>query len=154
MTTSPTDRIEKQLRLDVPQSRAWRALTDTKQFGAWFGVAIDGPFVAGAPARGFITIKGYEHVPFDAIVDRIEPESHFSFRWRPYAIDPNVDYSAEPRTLVSFTLEPVDGGTLLTVVETGFDGIPAERRVKAFEMNTRGWEGQLRNIAKYLLPAP
>ncbi len=151
MTPSSTDRIEKQLRLDAPPSRVWRALTDARQFGSWFNCVIEGEFVAGAPARGRMTNKGYEHVPFDAIIETIQPETFFAFRWRPYAIDPNVDYSAEPRTLVSFTLEPVDGGTLLTVVESGFDGIPAERRTKAFEMNSRGWEGQLRNIAKYLL---
>lgn len=150
---SPTDRIEKQLHLDNPRARVWRALTDAKEFGSWFGAALNGPFTPGATVRGLMTIKGHEHVPFEAIVETMEPERHFSFWWRPYAIDPAVDYSAEPRTLVTFTLDEVDGGTMLTVVESGFDGIPAGRRLKAFEMNTKGWEGQLRNIHKYLAPS-
>ncbi|GAC1517430.1 MAG: SRPBCC family protein [Gemmatimonadaceae bacterium] len=146
-----TDRIEKQVRLESPRSRVWRALTDAREFGTWFGVALQGAFMAGKPIRGQITTPGYEHVPFEAIVDRIEPERFFSFRWRPYAIDPAVDYSAEPRTLVEFTLEDADGGTLLTVVESGFDGIPASRRVKAFEMNARGWAAQCVRIQNYLV---
>jgi uncharacterized protein YndB with AHSA1/START domain len=151
MTSSTTsDRLEKQIQLDSPRSRVWRALTDTKQFGAWFGVDLQGTFAPGAATRGNLTVKGYEHVPFEVIVEKIEPERLFSFRWRPYAIDPNVDYSKEPRTLVTFTLEPVDGGTVLTVVESGFDGIPAERRAKAFEMDSKGWEGQMKNIKKFL----
>lgn len=149
-STTTSDRIEKQIRLDSPRSRVWRALTDAKQFGAWFGVDLQGAFARGVTIHGKLTIKGYEHVPFDVIVESIEPERFFSFRWRPYAIDPNVDYSKEPRTLVAFTLEEADGGTLLTVVESGFDGIPASRRAKAFEMNSRGWAGQLENIRKYV----
>jgi uncharacterized protein YndB with AHSA1/START domain len=152
MTSSTTsDRIEKQIQLDSPRSRVWRALTDTRQFGAWFGVDLQGTFAPGAPTRGKMTPKGYEHVTFEVIVEKMEPERLFSFRWRPYAIDPNVDYSKEPRTLVTFTLEPVDGGTVLTVVESGFDGIPAERRAKAFEMDSKGWEGQMKNIKKFLV---
>jgi uncharacterized protein YndB with AHSA1/START domain len=145
-----TDRIEKQIQLSSPRSRVWRALTDAKQFGAWFGVDLKGTFAAGATVRGKITSKGYEHVPFDVIVEAMEPERFFSFRWHPYAIDPDVDYSKEPRTLVAFTLEPVDGGTVLTVVESGFDGIPASRRAKAFEMDSSGWASQLVRIQKYL----
>jgi uncharacterized protein YndB with AHSA1/START domain len=148
-TTTP-DRIEKQVRIDSPRSRVWRALTDSKQFGEWFGVKLEGPFTSGQPIRGKMANKGYEHVTFEAIVDKIEPEKFFSFRWRPYAIDPNADYSKEPRTLVAFTLKEVDGGTELTVVESGFDGIPAERRAKAFEMDSNGWAAQMKNINKYV----
>jgi uncharacterized protein YndB with AHSA1/START domain len=154
MPSSTTDRIEKQVRLDSPRSRVWRALTDSQQFGEWFGVKLEGPFTQGAPIRGKMTNKGYEHVSFEAIVDKIEPERFFSFRWRPYAIDPNVDYSKEPRTLVAFTLKEVDGGTELTVVESGFDGIPAERRAKAFEMDSKGWAAQMGNIKKYVAEHP
>jgi uncharacterized protein YndB with AHSA1/START domain len=149
-TSTSTDRIEKQIRLDSPRSRVWRALTDSQQFGEWFGVKLEGPFKPGAPIHGKMTNKGYEHVAFEAIVEKIDPERLFSFRWRPYAIDPNVDYSKEPRTLVTFTLEPADGATVLTVVESGFDGIPASRREKAFEMDSKGWGAQMGNIQKYL----
>ena len=153
-TTTTSDRIEKQVRLDSPRSRVWRALTDSKQFGEWFGVNLEGPFASGQPIRGKMANKGYEHVTFEAIVEKIEPEQLFSFRWRPYAIDPNVDYSKEPRTLVTFTLEPVDGGTVLTVVESGFDGIPAERRAQAFEMDSKGWASQMERIKKYVAEHP
>ena len=148
--TSSTDRIERQIRLSSPRSRVWRALTDAREFGKWFGVDFHDEFKPGATVRGRLTIKNYDHLTMDFIVDRIEPERYFSFRWHPYAIDPNEDYSKEPMTLVAFTLESADGGTLLTVVESGFDRIPASRRIKAFEMNTKGWEGQLKNIEKYL----
>ncbi len=153
-STTTSDRIEKQVRLDSPRARVWRALTDTKQFGQWFGVDLHGTFVPGAPTRGKMTPKGYEHVTFECIVEKMEPERYFSFRWRPYAIDPNVDYSKEPRTLVAFTLEEVDGGTVLTVVESGFDGIPASRRAKAFEMDSKGWAAQMENIRKYVAEHP
>jgi uncharacterized protein YndB with AHSA1/START domain len=147
---SSTDRIEKQIQLSSPRSRVWRALTDTKEFGTWFGVDLKGTFVAGATVRGKMAVKGYEHVTFEVIVEKMEPERFFSFRWHPYAIEPEVDYSKEPRTLVAFTLEQVDGGTALKVVESGFDAIPASRRAKAFEMDSKGWAAQLVNIQKYL----
>jgi len=144
-----TDRIEQQVRLPNPQSRVWRALSDAAQFAEWFGVKLDGPFTAGKSTNGKITIKGHE-VTFEFAIEAIEPERRFAFRWHPYAIDPNVDYSSEPMTLVEFTLETVEGGTMLKVVESGFDKIPASRRVEAFQMNTNGWTGQMSRIAKYL----
>jgi uncharacterized protein YndB with AHSA1/START domain len=149
-TLISTDRLEKQIRLDSPRSRVWRALTDAREFGTWFGVALDGTFAPGANVCGRITIPGHTHCIFDAVVEAMEPERFFSFRWHPYAVDPDVDYSQEPRTLVEFTLEPDGEGTLLTVVESGFDAIPASRRAKAFEMNSAGWAGQLKNIRKHV----
>jgi uncharacterized protein YndB with AHSA1/START domain len=149
-SSTGSDRIEKQILLNSPRSRVWRALTDAREFGKWFGVDLEGAFAAGATIRGKMTVKGHEHVTFEAVVEAIEPERLFSFRWRPYAIDPGVDYSSEPRTLVAFTLEEIDGGTLLTVVESGFDGIPASRRAKAFEMDSKGWTAQMANIQKHL----
>ena len=149
-STSTPDRIERQIQLSSPRSRVWRALTDSKEFGQWFGVDLTAPFSPGAKVTGRITSKGYEHLTFDLVVDKIEPERLFSFRWHPYGIDPNVDYSKEPMTLIVFTLEPVNGGTLLKVVESGFDKIPASRRAKAFEMDSSGWTGQMKNIEKYL----
>ena len=147
--TSTTDRIEKEIRLDSPRSRVWRALTDAKEFGRWFGAEMRGTFTPGAPTRGTITMKGQEYL-IELVVEAMEPERLFSFRWHPFAIDRDADYSKEPMTLVTFTLEPVDGGTLLKVAETGFDAIPASRRAIAFEMNTKGWAGQVENVRKYL----
>jgi uncharacterized protein YndB with AHSA1/START domain len=149
MTTS-TDRIEKQVILDAPRSRVWRALTDVSQFNAWFGVSLTKPFEPGAEVSGTIAIRGYEHVTMRIWIDTMEPERLFSFRWHPYAVEPGVDYSAEPTTLVSFTLEDAPGGTKLTIVESGFDAIPASRRAKAFDMNEKGWASQGENIRKFV----
>jgi uncharacterized protein YndB with AHSA1/START domain len=147
-----TDRIEQHVLLPNPQSRVWRALSESTQFAEWFGIKFDGTFTVGKSTFGKITIKGQE-VTFEFAIVAIEPEHRFAFRWHPYAIDANVDYSNEPMTLVDFTLESVDGGTMLKVVESGFDRIPASRRVEAFQMNTNGWTGQMKRIAKYLAEA-
>ena len=145
-----TDRIEKQIRLSVPRARVWRALTDPREFGQWFGVKLGGAVASGAQLRGPITHPGYEHLTFEATVEKVEPEKRFSFRWHPYAIEPSVDYSSEPTTLVVFTLEEVEGGTLLKVVESGFDGIPLARRMAAYRGNEEGWTGQVTAIERYL----
>ena len=152
-TTTTTDRIEKQVMLEAPRSRVWRALTDVEQFNAWFGVSLTTPFSAGAEVRGRITIRNYDHVTMSIWIEKMEPERFFSFRWHPYAIEPGVDYSAEPTTLVSFTLADAPGGTRLTIVESGFDAIPESRRAKAFGMNEKGWAGQAENIRKFLAGA-
>jgi len=146
-----TDRIEKQIRLSAPRARVWRALTDPQEFGQWFGVKLSGTVAPGAKLRGPMNSScGHEDVTFEATVETVEPEQRYAFRWHPYAIEPGVDYSSEPTTLIVFTLEDVAGGTLLTVVESGFDKIPASRRVKAFEMNSHGWAIQLENIKRHL----
>lgn len=150
-STSSTDRIERSTLINAPVSQVWRALTNAEEFGNWFGAALKGKkFVAGQQVQGQITIEGYRHVMFDALIERIEPEKLFSYRWHPYAVDPAVDYSKEPTTLVEFTLKDTGKGTLLTVVESGFDKIPVARRADAIRMNTGGWEGQLGNIQKYV----
>jgi uncharacterized protein YndB with AHSA1/START domain len=151
-TATDTDRIERSVTLDAPRPRVWHALTDAETFGTWFGANLAGQaFAAGRRARGPITITGFTHVVFDVVVDLVEPMDRFAFRWHPYAVDPSVDYAAETPTLVTFTLADVPGGgTRLTVVESGFDQVPAHRRAQAFRMNTNGWEGQLRNIAKHV----
>ena len=149
-TTTSSDRIEKQITLDAPRSRVWRALTDVKQFNKWFGVSLETPFSTGAEASGKIGIRGYEHVTMTIWIETMEPERFFSFRWHPYAIEPDVDYSKEPTTLVSFTLEDAGDATQLTIVESGFDAIPESRRAKAFSMNSSGWSGQAENIRKFL----
>src|SRR6185369_7091805 len=146
------DRIEKQIELKAPVSRVWRALTDHREFGEWFRVRIDGPFVPGQVSTGNITYPGYEHLKWEAVVQKMEPEKLFSFTWHPYAIDRNTDYSGEPPTLVEFTLEPIPGGTLLRVTESGFDKIPANRRAEAFRMNDGGWTQQMKNIEKHVSP--
>ncbi len=146
-----TNRIEKRIELKAPVTRVWQALTDHKQFGEWFRVKIEGPFVAGQTSQGHITYPGYEHVKWHAVVQKIEPEHYFSYTWHPYAIDPNIDYSKEPSTLVEFTLEKIPGGTLLIVTETGFDNIPQDRRFEAFRMNDSGWSEQIKNIEKYVI---
>jgi uncharacterized protein YndB with AHSA1/START domain len=149
-----TDRIEKTIELQAPVSRVWRALTDHREFGTWFGVRLDGPFVPGQVCRGKITHPGYEHVRWEAVVQAMEPERLFSFTWHPYAIEPDQDYSGEPPTLVEFTLQSIAGGTLLRVVESGFDKIPAERRREAFRMNESGWSEQVRIITQHVEQTP
>jgi uncharacterized protein YndB with AHSA1/START domain len=146
-----TDRIEKTVVLKAPRSRVWRALAIPEEFAAWFGVRLEGQqFVPSARVRGQITIPGYEHVVLDLTVEKVEPERFFSYRWHPYAVEPGVDYSSEPTTLVEFRLEEVAGGTRLTVVESGFDRIPLARRAEAFRMNEGGWTGQLKNIERHV----
>ena len=144
------DRIEKTVELKAPVARVWRALTDHREFGQWFQVRLDGPFVPGEVARGNITHPGYEHLRWEAVVQRMEPERLFSFTWHPYAIDPNQDYSGEPPTLVEFTLEKIATGTRLRIVESGFDKLPSKRRDEAFRMNDRGWSIQTENIAQHV----
>ena len=145
-----TDRIEKSIEINAPVSRVWRALTDHRAFGQWFRVRLDGPFVAGEASHGQITHPGYEHVRWTAVVQKIEPERLLSFTWHPYAIDPKQDYSAEPQTLIEFTLEKTATGTLLRLVESGFDTLPEKRRFDAFRMNERGWSQQMENIARHV----
>jgi len=144
------DRIEKTIDLKAPVSRVWRALTDHAEFGTWFRVRLEGPFVPGQVSRGHITHPGYEHVRWEAVVQRMEPERLFSFTWHPYGVDKEVDYSGEPPTLVEFTLEQIPTGTRLRIVESGFDKLPAHRRDVAFRMNERGWSGQTENIARHV----
>lgn len=150
MTTSVTDRIEKRVVLRAPRSRVWRALTDAGEFGTWFGVRLDGPFTEGATVGGRITHPGYEHVGMAVLVERIEPERYFAYRWHPYAIDPGTDYANEPTTLVEFRLEDAAQDTVLTIVESGFDRIPLARRAEAFRMNEGGWTQQVRNIERHV----
>jgi uncharacterized protein YndB with AHSA1/START domain len=149
---SDTDRIEKTIVLRAPRARVWRAIADAREFGEWFRMKLDGEFAAGRTVRGRITYPGYEHLTVELIVERIEPERVFAYRWHPYAVDPGVDYSPEPTTLVEFRLEDVPEGTGLTIVESGFDRIPLARRAEAFRMNTQGWEEQVRNIERHVAP--
>ena len=150
MSVTSTDRIEKTVTLRAPRSRVWRAITNAEEFGAWFRVKLEGPFAEGATVRGRITHPGYEHVTMDVLVERIDPERYFAYRWHPFAIDPGVDYSAEPTTLVEFRLDKADSGTVLTIVESGFDRIPPGRRAEAFRMNEGGWSQQVTNIAQHV----
>ncbi len=148
------DKIEKRIELNAPVARVWRALTDHREFGEWFRVALDGPFVPGQTSRGHITWPGYEHVKWEAVIQKMETERLFSFTWHPYAVDPSVDYSKEEPTLVEFRLEKTATGTLLTVTESGFENIPAHRRADAFRMNDGGWTEQMKNIANHVTQKP
>jgi uncharacterized protein YndB with AHSA1/START domain len=148
------DRIEKSIEIKAPVSRVWRALTDHREFGEWFRVKLERPFVQGQPARGQITHPGYEHLAFEAVVKTMEPERFFSFTWHPYAVDPKKDYSKEPPTLVEFRLEKTANGTRLSVTESGFEKIPTERRLEAFRMNEGGWAEQVKNIERHVTAKP
>ena len=159
-----TDRIEKKILLRAPRKRVWRALTDSKEFGTWFGMKFDGPFSPGATMRGAIVPtqvnaevakaqKPYEGLPFEITIEKIEPERLFSFRWHPNAVERGVDYSGEPTTLIEFVLEEVAEGILLTVTESGFDRIPLARRAKAFTANEQGWGMVVKLIEEYLVQA-
>jgi uncharacterized protein YndB with AHSA1/START domain len=153
-----SDRIEKRMELKAPVSRVWRALTDYREFGEWFRVKLDGPFVVGQVSRGQITHPGYEHVRWEATVQKMEPEQLFSFIWpHPKSLskaDYPPDYSREPTTLVEFRLEKTATGTLLVVTESGFDKLPGDRRLEAFRRNEGGWTEQMKNVANYVDQKP
>jgi uncharacterized protein YndB with AHSA1/START domain len=159
-----TDRIEKRILLHAPRKRVWRALSDSSEFGSWFGVKFDGPFAPGACMRGVVaptTVdaevakaqKKYEGMPFEITIEQMEPERLFSFRWHHFAVERGVDYSAEPTTLVVFELEEVADGIMLTVTESGFDQIPLARRAKAFTANEGGWGMVVKLIEQYVCHA-
>ncbi|MDB6128118.1 MAG: Activator of Hsp90 ATPase 1 family protein [Verrucomicrobia bacterium] len=145
-----TNQIKKEIEIKAPISRVWRALTNHREFSQWFGVKLEGPFKEGKKARGRITYPGFEHLTMEVEVQKMEPETYFSYTWHPFALDPAVDYSRETPTLVEFHLGEKKGGTLLVVTETGFDKIPAGRRAKAFRMNRSGWAEQMKNIKKHV----
>jgi uncharacterized protein YndB with AHSA1/START domain len=160
-----TDRIEKKILLRAPLNRVWRALADSTEFGSWFGMKFDGPFEPGRTMRARIvgttvdpeiakSQKQYEHIPFDITIEQMEPERLFSFRWHPNAVEPGVDYSGEPTTLVVFVLEQLPDGVMLTITESGFDKIPLERRAKAFTENQQGWSVVIKLIEGYLEQNP
>jgi uncharacterized protein YndB with AHSA1/START domain len=144
------NRIEKHVDLKAPPSRVWKALTDHKEFGQWFGVELEEPFAVGKTVAGKLTYPGFEHMQWAVDVKKMEPERLFSFTWHPYAIDPAVDYSKEAPTLVEFKLEASGEGTRLVVTESGFGKLPADRRLEAFRMDEDGWIEQMENIAKYV----
>jgi uncharacterized protein YndB with AHSA1/START domain len=145
------DKIERQIEIAAPLAKVWRALTDAKQFGEWFLVKLEGPFVAGQSVGGQLTFPGYEHIRMEVVVKAIEPETYFSYTWHPYAVDPSMDYSQETPTLVEFRLKETAGGkTLLTVTESGFENIPSARRTKAFLSNENGWRQQMENLTAYV----
>jgi uncharacterized protein YndB with AHSA1/START domain len=150
MNTS-TDRIERKVLINAPRARVWRAVSDAGEFGDWFGVDFKGKtFVAGKHVQGKITYPGFEHLTMDVLIERVVPEQLLSWRWHPAAIDPKVDYSQEPTTLVEFELKDADGGTLLIVVESGLDKIPLARRADVFRMNSSGWDEQMENVKKHV----
>ena len=148
--TETTDRIEKHFEVSAARSRVWRAISDSTEFGAWFGMKLDRPFTPGETILGRLTIPGYDHVTVEIQVEKLEPEGYFSYRWHPYAVDPAIDYRSEPMTLVEFRLEETAGGTAVAITESGFDRLPASRRAEAFRMNEGGWASQSRKLASYV----
>ena len=156
-----TDRIQKQVVLRAPMDRVWRAISDSQEFGRWFGVGIDGPFVAGTSVTATITPTTVDeevaqmqrpHTGAKATwqIVAVEPPRRFAYRWHPFAVEPDVDYDQEPTTLVEFTLSESADGVVLTIVESGFDAIPEARRWAAFEANSGGWTKQAELVRKYL----
>ncbi len=152
--SSSTDRIEKQVFIQAPRRRVWRALTDPTEFGQWFRVKLANGFSPGARTSGQVLHEGYEHLKFNVTVEQLEPQSLFSWRWNPNAIEAARDYSREATTLVVFELHDAPGGTLLKVIESGFDKLPAERRDQAFRGNENGWSIQMQNIARHVSSTP
>jgi uncharacterized protein YndB with AHSA1/START domain len=153
MNTS-TDRIERKVLIKATRARVWRAVSDAAEFGSWFGVDFKGKtFVAGKSVQGKITYPGYEHLTMEVLIDQVVPERLLSWRWHPAAIDPAVDYSHEPTTLVVFELEEVEGGIMLSVVESGLDKIPLERRATVLRLNSSGWDAQMENVKKHVAKA-
>jgi len=149
--TQSTDRIERKVLLRAPRQRVWRALSDAEEFGSWFGVDFKGKsFAPGQRTHGQITYPGYEYLVFEVWIERMEPERLMSWRWHPAAVEKDVDYSSEPTTLVTFELQDAEGGTLLSVVESGFDNVPPHRRLGAFRMNSEGWDEQMQRIANHV----
>lgn len=146
--------IKKNIELKAPVERVWRALTDYREFGEWFRVALEGAFLPGQTVRGRILHPGYEHVVWEAVIQKMEPQRLFSFTWHPYAVDPGTDYSREQPTLVEFRLEETATGTLLTLTESGFENIPAARRDEALRSNDGGWTQQMKNIECYVAEKP
>ena len=150
-SSTSTDRIEKNVVLRAPRSRVWRAITNAKEFEQWFRMKLDGEIVQGATIYGTVTRPGNEHfAPIEMLIEQVEPERYFSYRWHPYALDAAVNYSAEPMTLVEFILKETEGGTAVTIIESGFDGIPLARRAEAFRMNDGGWSSQIKNLERYV----
>jgi uncharacterized protein YndB with AHSA1/START domain len=147
-----TDKIVKTIELKSPLARVWRAISDSREFGEWFRVKFEGPFIAGKAAVGQVTHPGYEHLRMEVKVQKMEPEKLLSFTWHPYAVDTAVDYSGETPTLVEFRLAATSNGTRLTVTESGFENVPAHRRAEAFRRNEGGWAQQIQNIESYLAP--
>lgn len=145
-----TDSIETETRIAAPIDTVWQAIGDHRRFGQWFKVALDQPFEAGKPSTGHMTNPGYTHVRWTAEVVAVEPPHRLAFRWHPYAIEQGRDYSNEPMTLVDIMLEPDGDGTMVRVVESGFDALPASRRDEAFRMNASGWEAQMKNVRAYV----
>ena len=150
MKASSADRIQKDVTLSAAPSRVWRAISDSAEFGRWFGVALEGQFRVGETIRGRITHPGHEHLVLRARVERMDPEHAFALRWCPYAMDPDKDYSGEPTTLVEFRLEPAGEGTRLTITESGFDALPEQYRSECFIRNEGGWTEQVQNVKRHV----
>ncbi len=150
MRQEDRDRIEKVVDLKAPVSRVWRALTDYEEFGRWFRVRLDGPFEVGVTNTGNITYPGYEHMKWESVTEHMEPERRFVFSWPPSALDPETTYSDDAKVVVEFRLQPIEGGTRLTITETGFLQFPESKRLEVLRSNQEGWDIQAKNVAAHV----
>jgi len=151
---SVPDRIVKEVTIDAPPARVWKALTDHREFNKWFRVNLEGPFVMDQRTKGHINYPGYEHLVMDVLVVAMDPPKRFAYRWHPYGVHPPAGEFEKHSTLVEFRLEPKGAGTHLTVTESGFDKVPAALRVEAFRMNDGGWAEQMQNIRAHVAKNP
>jgi uncharacterized protein YndB with AHSA1/START domain len=147
--TIPETRIEKSILIRAPRTKVWRALTNLEEFARWFRVEASGEFAPGVRLDMISTHPCGEGGNFWLVVEALEPETLFSWRWQPGSKPAGADYDADPTTLVEFRLADAEGGTLVTVVESGFDRLSLARRAKAFADNTNGWEIQLAALSEY-----
>ncbi|QDV23413.1 SRPBCC family protein [Aureliella helgolandensis] len=150
MKKSETDNIEKAIEIAAPLERVWKAVTDYREFGQWFHVNLESEFAVGERTAGQVSHPGFEHVRMEVITTAIEPMTYFAFQWHPHAVNTDVDYTHEPLTLVEFRFRSNGNGTSLQIIESGFDALPPGRRDEAFRMNEKGWEGQIKNIARHV----
>jgi uncharacterized protein YndB with AHSA1/START domain len=150
MSQTDQDRIEKNVDLAAPVSRVWRAITDYKEFGQWFNVRLDGPFKVGATTTGNITYPGYEHMKWESLTERMEHERLFAFSWPPSAVDPDTTYDDDAKVVVEFRLQPIQNGTQLTIIESGFLQFPEAKRLEVLRSNKEGWDIQAKNVAAHV----
>jgi uncharacterized protein YndB with AHSA1/START domain len=155
------ERIVKNVIIRAPRERVWKALTDSQEFGRWFGAQFDGPFVAGRSVRGRIApsevatpeeIASHPYLgkPMVFQIERIEPPHRFSYRWQPLEGRDNPETFNGPSTLVEFTLDETNEGTRLTVTESGFSSIPTARRKSAYESHEGGWSVQVQRVRVHI----
>jgi uncharacterized protein YndB with AHSA1/START domain len=143
------DRIEKSFVVKAPVSRVWEALSDHRQFGQWFRVALDQPYEVGGRSTGQMTEPGYEQYKWRAVIEALEPERRLAFRWV-HSDTPEAPKDEDPMTLVEFRLVAKGDATEVTITESGFEALPDAKRGEALRSNAEGWDIQAGNLVDYL----